>query len=146
MTISSTKSAVFDLINEPRPESVVGFPVILIPLTSPAFLGAADVDECSEPTSDGRPPCGVGADCINLVGSFECACPEGTSGNPYTGCTANKVQCGRDSDCGQNEKCVQPGQCVWILQATAYNLLFLRTTLLNDDLFFSVMCCVRSGW
>jgi len=30
----------------------------------------------------------------------------------YTGCTANKVQCGRDSDCGQNERCVQPGQCV----------------------------------
>ena len=79
-------------------------------LTSAAF--PSDVDECSEPTTDGRPPCGVGADCINLVGSFECACPEGSSGNPYTGCIANKVQCGRDSDCGQNEKCVQPGQCV----------------------------------
>lgn len=68
-----------------------------------------DIDECVE----GRQVCGYGAECINRLGSHECRCPPGQSGDPYNGvCTLDQVRCVADSDCSSNEKCVQPGECV----------------------------------
>ncbi|XP_047739052.1 fibrillin-1 [Hyalella azteca] len=72
-----------------------------------------DIDECSLVSPAEKPPCAIGAECTNRVGTFECNCPLGTSGDPYFGgCSMNKIQCTKDSDCGTNEKCIQPGKCV----------------------------------
>lgn len=72
-----------------------------------------DINECSQRKPDGSLPCGVNANCFNSIGSYECICPPGTSGDPFViGCAVDKVQCSRDGDCGENEKCVQPGKCI----------------------------------
>lgn len=72
-----------------------------------------DVDECSVRQPDGRPPCGLGAECYNQPGGYECRCAPGYSGDPYTsGCSVSVLQCTSNSDCGDNERCVQPGKCV----------------------------------
>ena len=69
----------------------------------------ADIDECAASART----CGFGAICENKIGSFSCACPFGTTGDPYTGvCSANLAQCSRDRDCRENEKCVEPGMCI----------------------------------
>jgi hypothetical protein len=37
-----------------------------------------DIDECSEWSSTAsRPPCGASGRCVNVVGGFECVCPDG---------------------------------------------------------------------
>ena len=72
-----------------------------------------DVDECTIRRPDGRPPCGPGAECYNQVGSYECRCPPGSSGDPLTsGCSVAVLQCSSDAECSENERCVQPGKCV----------------------------------
>lgn len=47
-----------------------------------------DIDECNEPAGD-RIPCGTNAVCKNLPGSYECTCPSGFHGNPYSLCEGN---------------------------------------------------------
>ena len=71
-----------------------------------------DINECELLSPSNNPPCAIGAECYNRVGTFECKCPPGTSGDAYqSGCSVNKVQCSKDTDCGPNEKCIQPGKC-----------------------------------
>jgi alpha-tubulin suppressor-like RCC1 family protein len=52
----------------------------------PGFTGdgqlCLDIDECSEQTDN----CHATAACTNSPGSFSCACPSGTIGDPFTGC------------------------------------------------------------
>ena len=40
-----------------------------------------DENECLAPNA-----CGVKAECYNTVGSYQCVCPPGHTGDPYTGC------------------------------------------------------------
>lgn len=69
-----------------------------------------DVNECVERDSQ---VCAFGAECINIPGSFTCACPEGYNGDPYHGlCAPAQRKCAADKECSTNEKCVQPGECV----------------------------------
>lgn len=69
-----------------------------------------DINECEE---NGRQICGFGAICINTLGSHECQCPRGYSGDPYNGlCAPAQKRCSNDQECSANEKCVQPGECV----------------------------------
>lgn len=65
-----------------------------------------DVDECTSK------PCGVGAKCTNLLGSYICECPSGFQGDPYVGVCEATVKPslehggGCDSQsCGRNAKC-----------------------------------------
>lgn len=68
-----------------------------------------DVDECAE----GQVTCGYGAECVNKLGGYDCACPAGYGGDPYNGlCSPPHRRCATDGECGNNEKCVQPGECV----------------------------------
>ncbi|XP_071552987.1 uncharacterized protein [Panulirus ornatus] len=72
-----------------------------------------DVDECVVRRPDGGPPCALEAECYNQVGGYECRCPPGSSGDPYsTGCSKPKLECSSDSDCEDSERCVQPGRCI----------------------------------
>lgn len=47
-----------------------------------------DLDECTEQLDDCHPT----AACMNTVGSFTCACPPGTVGDPKTGCEERFVE------------------------------------------------------
>lgn len=47
-----------------------------------------DLNECIE--SIDKPPCGLNAVCKNLPGSYECQCPPGFNGNPFTLCEGRK--------------------------------------------------------
>jgi alpha-tubulin suppressor-like RCC1 family protein len=47
-----------------------------------------DIDECLEQTDN----CHASAACSNAEGSFSCACPSGTVGDPYAGCEARYEQ------------------------------------------------------
>lgn len=68
-----------------------------------------DINECTA----GQPVCGIGAMCINTIGSFVCKCPSGYGQDITTGhCSLNQKRCISDSDCFSNEKCIEPGQCV----------------------------------
>lgn len=68
-----------------------------------------DINECAK----GHQPCGYGAECTNLPGTYECQCPPDYNGDPYNGvCSPSQVRCISDGECGPNEKCIQPGECV----------------------------------
>ena len=63
-----------------------------------------DVNEC---LASAKPVCGAFAVCKNLPGSYECECPQGYSGNPFSQC----VKC-TGSSCGCQPPYVQVGnQC-----------------------------------
>ena len=63
-----------------------------------------DIDECLQN------PCGPGADCINIAGSYQCQCPDKyvARGTPEFGCdrAAVDVSCKFDFDCTLNAGCV----------------------------------------
>ena len=43
-----------------------------------------DIDECTELRE--KPSCGINAVCKNLPGSYDCQCPPGFNGNPFSEC------------------------------------------------------------
>lgn len=43
-----------------------------------------DINECME--LKGKPTCGLNAVCKNLPGSYDCQCPPGFNGNPFSEC------------------------------------------------------------
>lgn len=67
-----------------------------------------DVDECAQS------PCGPGAYCTNLVGSYRCECPNKylPRGSADVGCerAAVDVACARDLECTENADCTE-GAC-----------------------------------
>lgn len=77
-------------------------------------VACIDRNECDEGT-----PCAVGAICQNRIGSYECVCPPGTLGEPYTktcepvakgeaGCLSNS-DCPSERECDLvSRKCVSP--------------------------------------
>lgn len=72
------------------------------------LLHVTDINECSRPGA-----CGLGADCVNLAGSFKCQCPEGSvpDPDPQTKCVSI-VTCKTDSDCPGNAKCDNQKRCL----------------------------------
>lgn len=51
-----------------------------------------DVNECTELRD--KPACGLNAVCKNLPGSYECVCPPGLNGNPFSSCQeCNSMEC-----------------------------------------------------
>ena len=67
-------------------------------------LNCADINECAEGLDD----CDDNADCINLVGSFQCVCWEGFTGDGKE-CLMTEQQrdeCAEETDtCSQNADC-----------------------------------------
>lgn len=71
-------------------------------------VACIDRNECDEGT-----PCALGAICQNKIGSYECVCPPGTTGEPYTKTcepinSNNKLQlneCSSNSDCSSDKEC-----------------------------------------
>lgn len=52
-------------------------------------------------------PCGVGAECKNLRGSFKCSCKNSDEvGDPYTVGCQKAVECQINDDCPKSAKCV----------------------------------------
>ena len=45
------------------------------------YLIIQDDDECSRPNT-----CGLNTDCLNTIGSFQCTCSQGYTGNPLVAC------------------------------------------------------------
>ena len=91
---------------------------------NPSTGKCEDINEC---LTTARPVCGVDAVCKNLPGSYECECPDGFSGNPFSRCdkcSENGVcscqppykligdecrlaGCSSDSDCSSKAQCVK---------------------------------------
>ena len=84
-----------------------------------------DINECLT-ASVGKPVCGVDAVCKNLPGSYDCECPKGFSGNPFSRCEkcaagscscqppyqlvgdeCRLAGCSTDKDCSANAQCVK---------------------------------------
>ena len=65
-------------------------------------IACIDRNECDEGT-----PCAVGAICQNKIGSYECVCPPGTIGEPYTKTCEPVVkhECQSNSDCANDRAC-----------------------------------------
>lgn len=65
-------------------------------------IACIDRNECDEGT-----PCAVGAICQNKIGSYECVCPPGTVGEPYTKTCEPivKDECQTNSDCANDREC-----------------------------------------
>lgn len=73
-----------------------------------------DRDECTEGT-----PCALGAICQNKIGSYECVCPPGTVGDPYSKTCEptvrpqlpqqlipqHQMECRSNSDCSNDREC-----------------------------------------
>lgn len=51
-----------------------------------AFGRCVDVDECTEEPTAAAQACGANAICTNRPGTYDCACPPGFTGNPFSGC------------------------------------------------------------
>lgn len=86
-----------------------------------------DVDECSKLS------CGTNALCKNLPGSYECQCPTGFFGNPYSVCErCNSLECQCQSPyqfiagncilagCSEGEKCPSGAECVRVTGGVSY--------------------------
>lgn len=72
------------------------------------FLIITDIDECQRPGV-----CGLGAICVNLPGSHECRCPNGTTPEPdaRTKCVS-LLRCALDDDCPGNSICDPTKECL----------------------------------
>lgn len=90
-----------------------------------------DVNECLELRD--HPACGLNAVCKNLPGSYECQCPPGFNGNPFTGCVeCNTPECKCQppyklvdgncilSGCSKGEKCPAGAECITISGGVSY--------------------------
>ena len=69
---------------------------------NPSGTGCVDVDECQDN------PCHSSAICTNVPGSYKCACPTNTIGDPYgnDGCIVPN-ECIDDNDCIGQQTCVK---------------------------------------
>ncbi|XP_064459913.1 uncharacterized protein LOC135370150 isoform X1 [Ornithodoros turicata] len=67
-----------------------------------------NINECQEISE--WAPCGANAECRDLLGSYQCLCAPGYTGNPRQGCSPIRIRCRGASDCPTNEQCSQ-GQC-----------------------------------
>ncbi|CAB0029718.1 unnamed protein product, partial [Trichogramma brassicae] len=90
-----------------------------------------DVNECLEPRD--KPACGINAICKNLPGSYECQCPPGFNGNPFSLCEeCNSIECQCQppykivdgkcvlADCSKGEKCPKGAECIRIAGGVSY--------------------------
>ncbi|KAK3931322.1 Fibrillin-1, partial [Frankliniella fusca] len=90
-----------------------------------------DVNECTELRD--KPACGLNAVCKNLAGSYECACPPGFNGNPFSSCqecSSLECQCQPPyqivdgncllSGCEADGLCPGGAECVTIAGGVSY--------------------------
>lgn len=90
-----------------------------------------DVDECME--NKDKIPCGLNALCKNLPGSYECQCPPGFNGNPYSLCEeCNSLECQCQppyklvggncilAGCLEGGKCPTGAECISIAGGVSY--------------------------
>jgi hypothetical protein len=87
-------------------ETIININKINTPPQNPCWLWL-DVDECS---AANEKLCGLGAQCVNSAGSYDCVCPSGYSGDPKSRCL--------DVD----ECAVSPSVCRTIAGAQCSNL------------------------
>merc|ERR1712106_1110324 len=67
------------------------------------------VDPCTHNVETGRPPCGLGADCVATRYKAICSCPKTHTGDPFVSCRAfTPADLCRPNPCGPNAYC-QPG-------------------------------------
>ncbi|KAF2350556.1 EGF-like domain [Trinorchestia longiramus] len=83
-------------------------PPAITPETTSSTSSAPVTREPTDPCENN--PCGERAQCVPDGSYFDCICPEGMYGNPYTRC---KPDCVIDTDCPRNqacknERCVDP--------------------------------------
>ncbi|XP_014478673.1 PREDICTED: fibrillin-1-like [Dinoponera quadriceps] len=90
-----------------------------------------DINECMELRE--KPACGVNAICKNLPGSYECQCPPGFNGNPFSLCEeCNSIECQCQppykivngkcmlAGCSKGEKCPSGAECITIAGGVSY--------------------------
>ena len=90
-----------------------------------------DINECMEHRE--KPACGINAICKNLPGSYECQCPPGFNGNPFSLCEeCNSIECQCQppykivndkcmlSGCSKGEACPSGAECITIAGGVSY--------------------------
>lgn len=90
-----------------------------------------DINECMELRD--KPACGINAICKNLPGSYECQCPPGFNGNPFSLCEeCNSIECQCQppykivngkcmlSGCSKGETCPSGAECITIAGGVSY--------------------------
>ncbi len=92
-----------------------------------------DINECLESPVD-KPACGFRATCKNLPGSYECSCPSGFYGNPYSSCDeCDSIECRCQlpyrviggtcllSDCADGKQtCPSGAECISVTGGVSY--------------------------
>lgn len=90
-----------------------------------------DINECMEHRD--KSACGINAICKNLPGSYECQCPPGFNGNPFTLCEeCNSIECQCQppykivngkcmlAGCSKGESCPSGAECITIAGGVSY--------------------------
>lgn len=90
-----------------------------------------DINECMEQRD--KPVCGINAMCKNLPGSYDCQCPQGFDGNPFTSCEeCNSIECQCQppykivndrcmlAGCSKGETCPKGAECITIAGGVSY--------------------------
>ncbi|KAF5291111.1 hypothetical protein FQA39_LY14353 [Lamprigera yunnana] len=93
--------------------------------------GCRDINECTDLRD--KPACGLNAVCKNLPGSYDCQCPPGFNGNPFSECIeCNSPECRCQppyklmdgncvlAGCSKGESCPPGAECITITGGVSY--------------------------
>lgn len=96
-------SPTVDNLQQQATNSNTDFSSLSLSSNTSALVACLDINECALASQNGKPICGLNAQCINTPGGFFCQCPPNFTGNPKVSCT-DIDEC-QSQACGPNAQC-----------------------------------------